>query len=92
MPQEFAEHPLGVFERNVWVNPFWEDSLTGLVDEIGAERVCFGSDFPHAEGLAEPIAWAEQIEDLPAADRQRIMSSNMFDLMGLTPPVPLVRT
>ena len=28
MPQEFPEHPRDVFERNVWVNPFWEDSVT----------------------------------------------------------------
>ena len=29
MPQEFAEHPVEVFRRNVWVNPFWEDDVVG---------------------------------------------------------------
>ncbi len=58
MPQEFPEHPIEVFHRNIWVNPFWEDSVTGLVDLIGADRVCFGSDYPHPEGLDDPIAWA----------------------------------
>jgi predicted TIM-barrel fold metal-dependent hydrolase len=86
MPQEFHEHPLAVFERNVWVNPFWEDSLAGLIAEIGSERVCFGSDYPHAEGLAEPLEWLHEIDGLPDADVRRIMSSNMFDLMGIDPP------
>jgi predicted TIM-barrel fold metal-dependent hydrolase len=82
MPNEFPEHPLDVFQRNVWINPFWEDSVVGLVDLIGAERVCFGSDYPHPEGLAEPITWAKEIEELPAADVERIMSSNLKGLLA----------
>ena len=86
MPQEFAEHPVEVFRRNVWINPFWEDSVTGLIDLIGADRVCFGSDYPHPEGLEHPLDWAEQLGDTSKADIERIMSSNMFDLMGLVRP------
>ena len=86
MPQEFAEHPIEVFHRNIWVNPFWEDSVTGLIDLIGADRVCFGSDFPHPEGLDDPIAWADELGDTSAADTERIMSSNMFELMGMAAP------
>jgi predicted TIM-barrel fold metal-dependent hydrolase len=86
MPQEFPEHPRDVFHRNVWVNPFWEDSVPGLIDMIGAERVCFGSDFPHPEGLAEPIEWVDELGDLSAQDTERVMSSNMFALMGLAVP------
>ncbi len=26
MPQNFEEHPLDVFRRNIWVSPFWEGS------------------------------------------------------------------
>jgi predicted TIM-barrel fold metal-dependent hydrolase len=86
MPNEFPEHPLDVFHRNVWVNPFWEDSVTGLVDLVGADRVCFGSDYPHPEGLDDPLAWRDELVDIPAADVEKIMSSNMFGLLGLTPP------
>jgi predicted TIM-barrel fold metal-dependent hydrolase len=84
MPQEFPEHPIEVFHRNIWVNPFWEDSVTGLIDLIGADRVCFGSDYPHPEGLDDPVAWADQLGDTSAADLERIMSANMFELMGMT--------
>jgi predicted TIM-barrel fold metal-dependent hydrolase len=86
MPQEFPEHPREVFARNIWVNPFWEDSVTGLIELLGAERVCFGSDFPHPEGLDDPVAWVNQLGDVPAADIARVMSLNMFELMGMTAP------
>lgn len=88
MPKEFPEHPREVFARNVWINPFWEDSVTGLVDLIGAERVCFGSDYPHPEGLDDPLAWRREVDSLPPGDVEKIMSTNMFDLLGLTPPLP----
>ncbi len=82
MPNEFAEHPREVFERNVWINPFWEDSLHGLIDLIGAERVCYGSDFPHPEGLDDPVSWYDEVSDLPASDVERIMSSNLRSLIA----------
>jgi predicted TIM-barrel fold metal-dependent hydrolase len=82
MPNEFPEHPRDVFQRNVWINPFWEDSLHGLVDLIGAERVCFGSDFPHPEGLDDPVGWQTQVADLPEADVERIMSTNLKSLLA----------
>jgi predicted TIM-barrel fold metal-dependent hydrolase len=81
MPNEFPEHPRDVFQRNVWVNPFWEDSVRGLVDLLGAERVCFGSDYPHPEGLDDPVGWREEVRDLPAADVERIMSTNLKALL-----------
>jgi predicted TIM-barrel fold metal-dependent hydrolase len=85
MPNEFEEHPLEVFHRNIWVNPFWEESVTGLVDLIGAERVCFGSDYPHPEGLDDPLSFRAELKDLPATDADRIMSTNMFELLSVEP-------
>jgi predicted TIM-barrel fold metal-dependent hydrolase len=87
MPQEFAEHPLEVFGRNVWVNPFWEESVAGLIELIGPERVCFGSDYPHPEGMEDPTSWRDELGDLPSSAVEQIMSSNMFELMRLTRPV-----
>lgn len=87
MPQEFPTHPVEVLRRNVWINPFWEDSLDGLISLMGSDRICFGSDYPHPEGLAEPLSFAEELGDLAPADVERIMSSNMYSLLGVTPPV-----
>jgi predicted TIM-barrel fold metal-dependent hydrolase len=89
MPNEFPEHPREVFARNVWVNPFWEDSVRGLIELIGPDRVCFGSDYPHAEGLADPLSWYGELEGLEPAAAERIMSTNMYELLGLPRPAPV---
>jgi predicted TIM-barrel fold metal-dependent hydrolase len=70
----------------VWINPFWEDSVTGLIELIGADRVCFGSDFPHPEGLDVPLAWRDELDGVPTDEVDKVMSTNMFGLLGLTPP------
>jgi predicted TIM-barrel fold metal-dependent hydrolase len=88
MPNQFAEHPVEVFRRNVWVNPFWEESLSRLVNLVGADRICFGSDYPHPEGLADPLSWMKEVSDLPQADVDRIMSTNMYELLDLPLPTP----
>jgi len=87
MPQEFTEHPRDVFLRNVWVNPFWEDSVEELIHEIGADHVLFGSDYPHPEGMGDPVSWSAQIEGrIPDDDVRKIMGGNMFGLLGLRVP------
>jgi len=58
MPSSFASDPVETFRRHVWVAPFYEDDLAGLKEVLGIERLLFGSDWPHAEGLAEPTAFA----------------------------------
>jgi len=88
LPQEFSEHPRDTFLRGVYVNPFWEDSIDALIDEIGADRVCFGSDYPHPEGLADPLGWIGELDHRTPEEIQRIMGGNMFELLGLRAPAP----
>jgi predicted TIM-barrel fold metal-dependent hydrolase len=84
MPHEFAEHPIEAFTRNVYVNPFWEDGLGGLIEAIGSERVLFGSDFPHPEGMAEPLAFVDELpDDLGRDDVARIMGGNLASLLKI---------
>jgi predicted TIM-barrel fold metal-dependent hydrolase len=45
----------------VWVAPFYEDDLAQLKDLIGLDHLLFGSDWPHAEGLAEPSNFADDL-------------------------------
>jgi predicted TIM-barrel fold metal-dependent hydrolase len=77
------ERPSEVFKRHVYVSPYHEEDIAELVGLIGAERVVFGSDYPHAEGLAAPEQYLEQIESLPAAVVRRIMRDNTAALLGL---------
>jgi predicted TIM-barrel fold metal-dependent hydrolase len=85
MPQEFTEHPLDVFRRNIWVNPFWEEELPRLLEHVPVERVLFGSDWPHPEGLAEPLDYLDMLGDLDQPSVDRIMRDNANQLLGLQP-------
>jgi predicted TIM-barrel fold metal-dependent hydrolase len=62
-PNAYAEDPRETFKRHVWVSPYYEDELAGLRDLIGADHRLMGSDYPHAEGLAEPSAYIKDLEN-----------------------------
>ncbi|HEY4948127.1 MAG TPA: amidohydrolase family protein, partial [Acidimicrobiales bacterium] len=87
MPQEFPEDPVAAFLRNVYVNPFWEDDLGTLVDLVGADHVLFGSDYPHPEGLRDPIAYVDELQGMPDEVVRKIMGGNLAGLMGVPVPV-----
>ena len=75
-----AGDPLEQLRRHVWVSPYYEDDIVGLVGILGADRVLFGSDWPHAEGLADPSSFADDIATLSADDTRLIMRENALAL------------
>ena len=81
-PQSFNEHPADVFRQHVWVNPFHEEDISGLIDILGADRVMFGSDFPHPEGLAEPVDFVDELRNLSRETTARVMGANLRELVG----------
>jgi predicted TIM-barrel fold metal-dependent hydrolase len=83
MPQDFAEDPVAVFRRNVYVSPFWEEDLVALGELIGVDHVLFGSDYPHPEGLADPVGYVRQLEGAPEDVVRKIMGGNLARLMGV---------
>ena len=66
MPGEFAEDPPRALPRARVGLAVLRGRRVALVDEVGTSRVVFGSDYPHVEGLAEPAAFAKEIDQLPA--------------------------
>lgn len=72
----FPEDPVETFRRCVWINPFWEDELDEVISAVGADRVIFGSDWPHIEGLQSPADYLAEVAHLSATDRVKIMRSN----------------
>ena len=55
----FDEDPVEIFNRNVWVHAFHEPEPKGLIDlGIPADHIMFGSDFPHPEGMEDPLAYS----------------------------------
>src|SRR5690606_14197236 len=60
-PQLFGRDPIESFREHVWVAPFYEDDMAKLKDLIGVDRILFGSDWPHAEGLFDPKSFADDL-------------------------------
>ncbi|MBV1893613.1 MAG: amidohydrolase [Ilumatobacteraceae bacterium] len=83
MPQKFAEKPSDTFKRNFWMHPFHEEDPQGLIDLIGSDHVIFGSDYPHVEGLANPLSYRDELAGIADDDVAKIMGGNMMKLMGV---------
>jgi predicted TIM-barrel fold metal-dependent hydrolase len=85
MPGYFKEDPADQFRRHVWINPFWEDDPYQIIDLMGSERVIFGSDWPHIEGIPRPLDYVNELKELDDADRQRVLRDNAIELTGRRP-------
>jgi predicted TIM-barrel fold metal-dependent hydrolase len=47
---------------------------------MGADRVIFGSDWPHIEALPHPLDYLPETKPLSAADRQLVLHDNAREL------------
>ncbi|HEX4864616.1 MAG TPA: amidohydrolase family protein, partial [Acidimicrobiales bacterium] len=83
-PQEFEEDPVEVFHRNIYVHPFHEEDPVGLVGLLGPDRVLFGSDYPHPEGMSDPISFVDDLKGLDEDVIQKVMGGNLARLMKVT--------
>ena len=87
MPSHFPEDPLEVLRRNVWVTPYYEEDLAALAQTIGVDKILFGSDWPHGEGLAEPLQFTKELTGFSDQEIRRIMRDNARELLGVGAPV-----
>ena len=55
----------------------------GLARLIGVENVVFGSDYPHPEGMYDPVTFVDELAGLPPADQASIMGGNLARIMKL---------
>ena len=85
MPGYFGGDPCVAFRRNVWINPFWEDDVEEVVELMGADRVIFGSDWPHIEGMPRPLDYASELKPFDDAARKLILRDNARELNTLRP-------
>jgi predicted TIM-barrel fold metal-dependent hydrolase len=88
MPAGFVDDPVAAFKRGVYITPFWEENFGEVVEMMGADRCAFGSDWPHPEGLSDPITYVDDLKGLPDDDVAKIMGGNLMELMKVKAPVP----
>jgi predicted TIM-barrel fold metal-dependent hydrolase len=81
-PWEFPEDPLDVVRQHLWVTPYCEEDMRALADLIGVDRILFGSDWPHGEGLANPMDFTKELSAFDEDEVRKIMRDNCLDLLG----------
>jgi predicted TIM-barrel fold metal-dependent hydrolase len=82
-PAVFDEDPYEVLKRNVFIHNFQDKSPAKTIEMMGIDNVMFGSDFPHPEGLNDPLSYADLLVDLPLEDQAKVMGGNMARLLNL---------
>ena len=71
---QLTERPSNIFRKYVRVAPYPEDDIPWIVENLGGDDRCLvmGSDFPHAEGIAEPADFEKLLD--PLADEPNTAS------------------
>ncbi len=81
-PWAFPDDPLDVIRHHVWVTPYYEEDIRKLADLVGVERVLFGSDWPHGEGLAQPLDFVKELHDFSDDEIRKVMRDNCLELIS----------
>ena len=53
-----------------------------MAELIGTEHILFGSDWPHGEGVSQPLDFTKELSGFDERATQRIMHDNAVDLLG----------
>jgi predicted TIM-barrel fold metal-dependent hydrolase len=80
MPGYFSDDPVETLRNNWWINPFWEDDVHEVARIMGTDRVLFGSDWPHIEGMPDPLNYLPELKAFSDEDQRRILLDNVTEL------------
>jgi predicted TIM-barrel fold metal-dependent hydrolase len=81
-PGAFDENPITALKRSIVLHPFFEEDVLGVIEAMGVDNVVFGSDYPHPEGLHDPIEYMNELEGLSDEDKAKVMGGNLNKLFG----------
>jgi len=65
--------------------------LVGAVEELGADHLFFGSDYPHDDGHLDTVTKIKQVKDISDDVREKIVGGNAISFMGGSLPRGLLR-
>jgi predicted TIM-barrel fold metal-dependent hydrolase len=80
-PQAFPTDPVEEIRTRIHISPFWEDDMAAVADMVGVDRVLLGSDYPHPEGLSDPVTYVDALGKMAAEDQAKIMGGNLARLI-----------
>jgi predicted TIM-barrel fold metal-dependent hydrolase len=78
---ELVGRPSELFKRHCYIAPFPEEDVEALGALIGVDRVLFGSDWPHPEGMAQPSQFRKYVANMSDEDQRLVMRDNALSLV-----------
>jgi predicted TIM-barrel fold metal-dependent hydrolase len=78
-----TDTPTDIFKEHVFVCPFPEDDVPALIDTVGPDRVLFGSDYPHPEGMRVPLDFLDFLKQYDAVTIDKVMYATAGNMLGL---------
>jgi predicted TIM-barrel fold metal-dependent hydrolase len=88
---QLPDRPSEALAGHLWISPFPEDDVDELIGALGADHVLFGSDWPHPEGLREPVEYIGRLAGHDAAVTRKVLRGNTAGLLGLADHEPALR-
>ncbi len=85
MPSAYSRDPLEAFREHCWVSPFQEEHVREIGDLLGSDRLLMGSDWPHAEGIAEPADYLHDLDGFSPDEIRLVMRENAMALSERRP-------
>ena len=55
-----------------------------LLEMLPADHLMYGSDFPHPEGMGDPLGYSEVVENLPMETQALIMGGSLGKIMKVS--------
>jgi predicted TIM-barrel fold metal-dependent hydrolase len=78
-----TERPSEIFRKHIKVVPYPEDDTVLIVRALGQhDSIAMGSDWPHAEGLAEPSDFRKHLDGLTEQQKDDIMFNTAYALVN----------
>jgi hypothetical protein len=83
-PQPLSLKPGEYFLRQVRVGALAYEQPAGLISLVGEDMFMYGSDWPHAEGIAEPLrSYEAAVGEVTGTARSKLFGGNAAWLLGL---------
>jgi aminocarboxymuconate-semialdehyde decarboxylase len=79
------EHPPSTYQRRLYYDCVTnsEVALRFLIDQVGADRVVLGSDWPFVGWDPSPPGWVQSLTSLTPEEKEKILWKNLEQLLGL---------
>ena len=77
------DKPSDVLRNHMRVSPYYEEDFADLGELLGFDRILFGSDYPHPEGLKVPMSIVDRLTALTSEQVRLVTHDNAARLLGL---------